>query len=69
MGIVLCCSRASHFQVQLPLGIQVPIRTNLLEFEFTLNSHEFVDPSEFELALSNSNSLRISLNRPDRVNP
>ena len=30
--------------------MQVRIRTNSLEFEFAPNSHEFVDPSEFEFA-------------------
>ena len=29
--------------------MQVRIRTNSVEFEFTPNSHEFVDPLEFEL--------------------
>ena len=38
-----------------PLGMQVRIRTNLLEFEFAPNSHEFVDHSELEFATSNSN--------------
>ena len=51
------------------LGMQVQIRTNSLEFEFAPNSHEFVAPSELEFAPSNSNSLQISLNPPDRVNP
>ena len=37
------------------LGMQVPIRTNSLEFEFAPNSHEFVDHSELEFATSNSN--------------
>ena len=51
------------------LGMQVRIRTNSLKFEFAPNSHEFVDPSEFEFATSNSNFSRISLNQPDRENP
>ena len=31
-----------------PLGLQVRIRTNSVEFESPPNSHEFVDPLEFE---------------------
>ena len=38
----------------LPLGMQVRIRTNSLEFEFAPNLHECVDPSEFKFATSNS---------------
>ena len=38
-----------------PVGMQVRIRTNSLEFEFAPNSHEFVDHSELEFATSNSN--------------
>ena len=49
--------------------MQVRIRTNSLEFEFAPNSHEFVDPSEFEFAISNSNFSRIRLNRPDGDSP
>ena len=30
------------------LGMQVRIRTNSVEFEFAPNSHELVDPLEFE---------------------
>ena len=30
------------------LGMQVRIRTNSVEFKFAQNSHEFVDPLEFE---------------------
>ena len=30
------------------LGMQVRIRTNSVEFEFAPNSHEFVEPLEFE---------------------
>ena len=55
--------------LELCVGMQVRIRTNSLEFEFAPNSHEFVEPSEFEFATSNSNFSRISLNRPDRENP
>ena len=51
------------------LGMQVRIRTNSLEFEFAPNSHEFVDPSEFEFATSNSNSPLGRLNSPDAENP
>ena len=47
------------------VGMQVRIRTNSLEFEFAPNSHEFVDPSEFEFATSNSNSPLIRLNSPE----
>ena len=47
------------------LGMQVRVRTNSLEFEFTPNSHEFVDPFEFEFAISNSNSPLIRLNSPE----
>ena len=36
------------------LAMQVQIRTNSLEFEFTLSLQEFFDPSEFEFATSNS---------------
>ena len=56
------------FQKQLDflqVGMQVRIRTNSLEFEFAPNSHEFVDPSEFEFATSNSNSPLIRLNSPE----
>ena len=49
------------------LGMHVRIRRKSREFEFALSSHEFVEPSEFEFAPSNLSSLRISLNRPDRV--
>ena len=51
------------------VGMQVRIRTNSLEFEFAPNSHEFVDPSEFEFATSNSNSPLIRLNSPEAENP
>ena len=47
------------------VGMQVRIRTNSLEFEFAPNSHEFVDPSEFEFATSNSNSPLIRLKSPE----
>ena len=47
------------------VGMQVRIRTNSLEFEFAPNSHEFVDPSEFEFATSNSNSPLIRLISPE----
>ena len=30
------------------LGMQVRIRTNSVQFELAPNSHEFVDPLEFE---------------------
>ena len=40
------------------IGMQVQIRTNLLEFEFAPNLYEFVDPSEFKFATSN---LRIRI--------
>ena len=51
------------------VGMQVRIRTNSLELEFAPNSHEFVDPSEFEFATSNSNSPLIRLNSPEAENP
>ena len=51
------------------VGMQVRIRTNSLEFEFALNSHEFVDPSEFEFATSKLNSPRMRLNLPTPENP
>ena len=35
------------------LGMQVRIRTNSLEFEFPLNSLEFMDPPEFEFEIKN----------------
>ena len=56
---------SSHTAPSLPVGMQVRIRTNSLEFEFAPNSHEFVDPSEFEFATSNSNSPLIRLNSPE----
>ena len=39
--------------------------SNSHEFEFAPNSHEFVDPSEFEFATSKSNSPLIRLNSPE----
>ena len=66
----------SHFPTSLglcakggfTLAMQVQIRTNSVEFEFAPNSHDFVDPSQFEFPPLDSYSLRISLNRADRVN-
>ena len=66
--IVHECTSGPKFSLWVP-GMQVRIRMNSLELEFALNSQDFVDPSEFEFTPSNSNSLRISLNRPHRVNP
>ena len=51
------------------LGMQVQIRTNLLEFEFALNVREFQDPSKFEFATSNLYSPFIRLNSPQAKNP
>ena len=52
-------------KIQPKIGMQVRIRTNSPEFEFAPNSHEFVDPSEFEFATSNSNSPLIRLKSPE----
>ena len=49
--------------------MQVRIRMNSLEFELASNSLEFVGPSEFEFATSNSNSPLICLNSPEAENP
>ena len=45
----LYCSKGKNCS----LGMQVPIRTNLLEFEFAPNSLDFVDPPEFEFEIKN----------------
>ena len=46
----------------MPLGMQVRIRTNLVEFEFAPNAHEFMEPLEFEFE---PKFLEIFCNHPE----